>query len=106
VVKIAMIQYCYNDCNDNCCHSFRMAPECITAHEYSRETDSWAFGVLVFEVVCCCEPYGSLTPLQVSGMCGLALFQQIINLSIDYKVATKVANKSLRLELPDEANAS
>ena len=80
-----------------------MAPECITQKEYSRATDSWAFGVLIFEVVCCAEPYEGLTPLQVNIFFKKQTFINTSGVSAS-KVATKVANKNLRLELPDEAS--
>eukprot|EP01083_Nonionella_stella_P069392 184999_1 len=41
-----------------------MAPECITRHEYSEKTDSYSFGITLFEIFSECEPYKGIAPLE------------------------------------------
>jgi len=56
-----------------------MAPEAIRNREYSRSSDSWAFGVTLYELVARSEPYVGLDPVQA---------------------ALQVTHSGLRLEIP------
>jgi len=42
-----------------------MSPESISLKKYSRESDSWSFGVVIYEVVSGKAPFEGLTNLQV-----------------------------------------
>eukprot|EP01117_Protostelium_nocturnum_P014861 TRINITY_DN5701_c0_g1_i1.p1 TRINITY_DN5701_c0_g1~~TRINITY_DN5701_c0_g1_i1.p1 ORF type:complete len:2449 (-),score=807.95 TRINITY_DN5701_c0_g1_i1:2-7348(-) len=43
-----------------------MAPECITKREYSPKSDVFAFGVVIWEIITCLEPYADMTPLEAA----------------------------------------
>jgi len=52
-----------------------MAPESINSRVYSRETDVWAYGVLMFEILNRSEPYPGLDPVQAASR---VVFQGLI----------------------------
>jgi serine/threonine protein kinase len=43
-----------------------MAPESIGQQVYSKKSDVWMFGVLVYEIVAQCEPHTTMDPKQIS----------------------------------------
>jgi serine/threonine protein kinase len=43
-----------------------MAPESIAKKIYSKKSDVWMFGVLIYEIVARCEPHGDKDPLRTS----------------------------------------
>jgi len=57
-----------------------MSPETLYSRVYSEKSDVWAFGVTLYEIVVSRELYGNLPLVQI---------------------ATQVANKSLKLKIPD-----
>jgi serine/threonine protein kinase len=42
-----------------------MAPESIGQQVYSKKSDVWMFGVLVYEIVAQCEPHTTMDPKQI-----------------------------------------
>jgi serine/threonine protein kinase len=43
-----------------------MAPESIAAQIYSKKTDVWTFGILVYEIVAQCEPHKNKNVLEIA----------------------------------------
>jgi len=43
-----------------------MAPESIEKQVYSKKSDVWMFGILVYEIVAQCEPHVDIEPNQVA----------------------------------------
>jgi len=43
-----------------------MAPESITKSQYSKKSDVWSFGVVLYEILTRETPYGNMPPLQVA----------------------------------------
>jgi len=43
-----------------------MAPESIAAQIYSKKTDVWTFGILVYEIVAQCEPHKNKNILEIA----------------------------------------
>ncbi|PRP75069.1 hypothetical protein PROFUN_03905 [Planoprotostelium fungivorum] len=62
-----------------------MAPEAITKQQYSSKSDVFSFGVVVWEILTCQDPYPDSTPLEV---------------------AMAVATKGLRLPIPSDTDPS
>jgi serine/threonine protein kinase len=43
-----------------------MSPESIGKQVYSKKSDVWMFGIVVYEIVSQCEPHHDKDPLKVS----------------------------------------
>lgn len=43
-----------------------MAPESIGQQVYSKKSDVWMFGIVVYEIVSQCEPHTDIDPKQVA----------------------------------------
>ncbi|PRP81755.1 putative receptor protein kinase [Planoprotostelium fungivorum] len=43
-----------------------MSPEAIRDREYSVKSDSFSFGVVIWEILTCQEPWGDMTPIEVA----------------------------------------
>eukprot|EP01117_Protostelium_nocturnum_P019044 TRINITY_DN8135_c0_g1_i2.p1 TRINITY_DN8135_c0_g1~~TRINITY_DN8135_c0_g1_i2.p1 ORF type:complete len:220 (+),score=68.57 TRINITY_DN8135_c0_g1_i2:44-661(+) len=43
-----------------------MAPESITERKYSSKSDTWSFGVVIWEILTCEEPFGDSTPIEAA----------------------------------------
>jgi serine/threonine protein kinase len=42
-----------------------MAPESISQQTYSKKSDVWTFGIVVWEIVCQREPHTNVNPVEV-----------------------------------------
>jgi serine/threonine protein kinase len=42
-----------------------MAPESLRQHVYSKKSDVWSFGIVVYEIVAQREPHFDVDPLEV-----------------------------------------
>jgi serine/threonine protein kinase len=43
-----------------------MSPESIGQQVYSKKSDVWMFGIVVYEIVAQCEPHTDIDPNQVA----------------------------------------
>jgi serine/threonine protein kinase len=43
-----------------------MSPESIGYQVYSKKSDVWMFGIVVYEIVAQCEPHSDKDPIEVS----------------------------------------
>jgi serine/threonine protein kinase len=43
-----------------------MSPESIGQQVYSKKSDVWMFGIVVYEIVAQCEPHTDIDPKQVA----------------------------------------